>query len=69
MWPRIAVFIAPLGNASGTYSVRIRKGWWAGPGTGGAGAVLAEFEVELRATSERERIREALRAAADLLEG
>lgn len=65
MWPRIAIFIHPV-DREGTYRVRIRKGWWGGPGKGGQGAVLGEFEVKLRATDERERIREALRAAADL---
>lgn len=67
MWPRIVVFISPIDAARTLYRVRIRKGWWGGPGTGGSGAVLHDFEVELRATSENERIREALRAAADLL--
>lgn len=65
MWPRIAVFISPSDTASATYRVRIRKGWWGGPGTGGKGATLADFDVQLRATDERDRIREALRAAAE----
>lgn len=67
MWPRIAVFIHPTGRADGQYQVRLLKGWWAGPGHGGANRVLADFHLELRATDERERLREALRAAADLL--
>lgn len=67
MWPRLAVFIAPTGRVDGEYAVRIRKGWWKGPGHGSTGALLAEFVVSLKATDEKERIREALRAAADLV--
>lgn len=67
MWPRLAVFIHPTGNQDGEYRIRVLKGWWGGPGTGGRHAVLGEFVLPLRATDERERIREALRSAADLL--
>lgn len=67
MWPRLAVFIHPV-NHEGRYRVVIRKGWWKGPGHGSTSAVLAEVEVSLKATDERERIREALRAAADNLD-
>lgn len=67
MWPRVAVFIHPTGRADGQYLVRVLKGWWAGPGTGGANRVIGEFHLELRATDERERLREALRAAAEML--
>ncbi len=65
MWPRIAVFIAPVDAQAARYRVRVVKGWWAGPGTGGRQSVVFESELTLRATSERERIAEALRAAAD----
>lgn len=67
MWPRLAVFIAPVDRESGLYRVTLRKGWWAGPGHGGQGAVLREIIVSLKATDEVERVREALRAAADSL--
>lgn len=67
MWPRIALFISPVDREAGLYSVRLRKGWWSGPGTGGTGVLLLELTLELRATDERERMREALRATADLL--
>jgi hypothetical protein len=67
VWPRLLVAIHPTGHADGEYRVRLRKGWWAGPGHGGQSAVIGEFLVELRATTERERIAEALRAAADEL--
>lgn len=67
MWPRLAVFIAPVDKDSGSYRVRVLKGWWGGPGTGGRQAILFEGTTDLKATSERERIAEALRAAADAL--
>lgn len=67
MWPRLAVFIAPIDRESGKYRATLRKGWWAGPGHGGQGAIMHEMIVELRATDERERIREALRLVADAL--
>lgn len=68
MWPRIGVFIAPVDREAGRYRVRILKGWWAGPGTGGMHATLHDAEMILevgKATSERALIREALRAVAD----
>lgn len=67
MWPRLAVFIAPIDTDAGTYRVRVVKGWWKGPGTGGVQAILFEGSCDLKSTSERERIAEALRAAADAL--
>lgn len=67
MWPRLAVFIHPTGRQDGLYRCVVRKGWWGGPGTGGRGATLLEVELALKATDERERIAEALRAAADAL--
>lgn len=67
MWPRIAVFIAPTDVGAARYRIRVVKGWWAGPGTGGRQAIVYEAELSLRSTTERERIAEALRAAADAL--
>lgn len=70
MWPRIGVFIRPVDRDAGVYGVRVLKGWWAGPGNGGMHATLHDGEVVLdvgKATSERELIREALRAVADSL--
>lgn len=69
MWPRIAVFIHPTGKEDGQYRVRVLKGWWAGPGTGGANRVLGEFHLDLRHESEEERLAQALRAAADEITG
>lgn len=66
MFPRIVVFIHPL-NLEGLYRLRLVKGWWDGRGHAGSRKTIAEFEVSLKATDETERIREALRAAADLL--
>lgn len=65
MWPRLAVFIHPTGKHDGEYAIRVMKGWWAGPGTGGRHSIVFEAVLELKSTSERERIAEALRAAAD----
>lgn len=67
MWPRLHCFIYPLDSASGLCRVRVIKGWWMGPGHGGRQATIADVEVTIRSTDDRERMRLALRAAADAL--
>lgn len=70
MWPRIGVFVRPIDRSAGVYGVRVLKGWWAGPGTGGMHATLHDGEVVLnvqKCATERELVREALRAIADSL--
>lgn len=56
--PRYAMFVYPVDAGSGTYRVRIRKGWWGGPGKGVTGRDVLDERVTLgeRPSSELEAL-------------
>lgn len=66
MFPRLFISIGPTGVGS-AYSVRVRKAWWSRASLAHASATIVEVDMDLKATDEREKFREALRAAADLI--
>lgn len=63
--PRYAIFVYPVDTAERRYRVRVRKGWWGGPGRGVTGRDILDRTVTLdgTATEELETVMSALLGA------